>query len=136
MGSSHFSRQQILILIGLLLSLVLTVLFVVRAFQYFPNRHVNEPIRGWMSIPYIARSYHIPASVLYQATGITEIPDDHRPLMRLARAQGKPVSAIINALYQAIAKSRPPYSSPVPFPTGTALPNSAIEKTSHSGSIE
>ncbi len=136
MEPSRFSRQQIIILIGLLLSVILTVLFVVRAFHYFPNRHVNEPIRGWMSIPYIARSYHIPAYVLYQATGITEIPNDHRPLMRLARERGIPVSSIINTLYQAIAKLRSPNPTPLPDPTGTILPDTTTVETSHSGSMQ
>jgi hypothetical protein len=69
-------------------------------------RRATEPLRPWMSIPYIAHSHHVPHEVLYQAAGLPADRHDHRPLGRIAREQGRPVDELIARLEAAIARSR------------------------------
>lgn len=69
-------------------------------------RRATEPLRPWMSIPYIARSHHVPREVLYEAAGLPPDRRDHRPIGRIARQQGRPVDELIARLETAIASFR------------------------------
>lgn len=69
-------------------------------------RRATEPLRPWMSIPYIARSHHVHIEVLYQAAGLPPDRHDHRPIGRIARQQGRPVEDLIARLETAIAHAR------------------------------
>ncbi|MFZ4663261.1 MAG: hypothetical protein ACOYNY_40015 [Caldilineaceae bacterium] len=59
-GTSTRRRQQLLLLGALVLALFITVFFGLRAFRRFDHPPSDEPIRGWMNIPYIAHSYQVP----------------------------------------------------------------------------
>jgi hypothetical protein len=109
--------QQWLLIAGLVLSLVVAGVFAIHGLQRFPRRQVDEPIRAWMSVPYIARSHRVPAAVLFVALGLPAQPPDRRPLMAIARAQNRPVATLIAELQNAIVHSRPPF---VLTPTATA----------------
>lgn len=65
-----------------------------------------ESLRPWMSIPYIARSHHVPEEALYEAAGLPSGRRDRRPLGRIARQQGRPVAELIADLQTAIARGR------------------------------
>ena len=69
-------------------------------------RRANEPLRPWMSIPYISRAHHVPREILYQALGLPADRRDHRPIGRIARQQGRPVNELIARLDTAIAQAR------------------------------
>jgi hypothetical protein len=69
-------------------------------------RRATEPLRPWMNIPYIAHSHHVRIEILYQAAGLPVDRNDHRPLGRIARQQGRPVDELIARLETAIARSR------------------------------
>jgi hypothetical protein len=66
-------------------------------------RRAPEAVRPWMNIPYIARSRHVPAEVLYQAIGLPAERRDRRPIGRIARQQGRPVDELMASLEAAIA---------------------------------
>ena len=105
---------------GLILCLVFIGVFVVRAGRHMPRRTLNDPIRMWMNVPYIAKSYGMPVSVLQEAIGLPPSPPDRRPLSRIARAQNRPVQSLIDSLYQTIEQTEPslPTRPPVtPKPT-------------------
>ena len=117
--------QQWLFILGFVVSLVIVVAFALQAFRHAPRRRADEPIRQWMTIPYVSHSYHIPAYVLYQALGLQPALRDRRPLMVIAREQKRTVASLIAALQEAIVHSRPPYPTPLPFPPGeTPAPSS------------
>ncbi len=63
----------------------------------------TEEVRPWMSIPYIARSHHVPAEQLYQAVDLPFDRHDHRPLWRIARQQGRPVDKLISSVEAVIS---------------------------------
>lgn len=73
-------------------------------------RHIHEshePVRPWMSIPWVAHTHHVPESVLFDAIGIhPRGPHDRRSIRRLARELNRPVPEVIRELERAIAVGR------------------------------
>ena len=100
-------------------SAVLTIVFAFRAVHRRPYPTRDEPIRPWMTITYVAHSYHVPPRVLYDALGIQHKPHDRLTVARVAREQKRPVHAVISDLMEAIDRARPanPTASP-PEPSG------------------
>lgn len=81
------------------------------------REHQDEPIRGWMTVGYVAHSYHVPPYVLYQALDLPHDPHephDRRPLREIAREQGRTLEEITLVLQDAIKHARPPYPPPPP----------------------
>jgi len=109
-----------LVLFAFLLTVLVTGMFAVRTVRravYWHN-HRDEPIRAWMSVGYVARSYRVPPPVLYQALGVDPQPHDRRPLREIARRQNRSVEAVILDLQNAIEHFRqsPPPQFPPPPP--------------------
>lgn len=77
-------------------------------------RTVNEPIRAWMSVPFIAHAHHLPANVLFQAIGVQpREPHDRRSVRRIARDLNRPVPDLMVQLQRAIdAAAQPPGGHP------------------------
>jgi hypothetical protein len=104
------------LLLAFALSIAITVIFAMRAVQHRPHPRVDDPIRPWMSVPYIAHSYHVPPHVLFNAIGRPmERPLDRRPIARIAAEQNRPVEELISDLQDAIVRERqfpPPSLSP------------------------
>ncbi len=76
--------------------------------------HREEPIRGWMSVGYVAHSYRVPPYVLYLALGLPPKPPDRRPLREIADRQHRSMDEIRAVLQNAIIHARPPYPPPPP----------------------
>lgn len=98
-------QSRILLVIGLLLSLLIIFVFTSRAFHHAPRPLVDETIKPWMSIGYVARSYHVPPPVLFDALGLPARPD-RRPLSAVATEQKRSVDELISILNQAIQTYR------------------------------
>jgi hypothetical protein len=73
----------------------------------FWSHHQKEPIQGWMTVRFVAHSYHVPPDVLYQAIGLPPEPD-RRPLRVIARDQHRPLAAVTASLENAIAHAGGP----------------------------
>ena len=103
-------------------ALVVTVtgLFAVRTVRraIYWRQHRDEPIRPWMTVPYVAHSYRVPPRVLYEALGVPHPPRDRRPLKQIAREQNVSVERLIETLQRAIANFQ--QTNP---PPGTATPD-------------
>jgi len=98
-------RRTVLLALGLILAIALTFVFGYRAGRQARRiRWQNEPIRSWMSIPFIAHAHHVPPEILYRAIGVEPQPKDHRPLRRIAHEQKRPVQKIIQDLDAALAQ--------------------------------
>jgi len=90
-------------------------LFASRASRRARQFHaVNEPIRGWMSIPFIAHAHHVPAAVLFRAIGVEpRVPHDRRSVRHIARELNRPVPELIAQLQRAIdSAAHPPGGRP------------------------
>src|SRR5215831_2528281 len=117
-------RKKWLLVLAFIASAVLTVVFGLRAVHRRPHRRIDEPIRPWMTVTYVAHSYHVPPHVLYEALGVQHKPHDKLTIARVAREQNRPVSSVIADLMEAIARARPdnpPSPQPSPRSTGSEL---------------
>lgn len=108
--------RQWLVVALFLVAVVVTSLLMVRAVRraVYWRFHRDEPIRAWMSVPYVAHSYRVPPHVLYKAIGLPQDKRDKRPLREIAREQNRPVETLITELQDAIVQTRPPYPTPSP----------------------
>ena len=111
-------KKHWLVGLAFVLSVTLTGVIGVRTGQkvLYWHSHKDEPIRAWMTVGYIAHSYHIPPYILYQALGLPYKPPDKRPISTIARAQKRTVNDVRDVLSNAIIHSRPPYPPPPPLP--------------------
>lgn len=83
--------------------LALAAVLAVRAFTLTSRVHPgDEPIRAWMTVPYISHSRHVSQNVLWGALGIPSHLHDHRPLGRIAREQNRPIADILANLKAAL----------------------------------
>ncbi len=120
-----FTWRQSVVAVAFLLSLSVAIFFVVRAVRplIYWHYHQDEPIRGWMTMGYVAHSYHVPPHVLHSALGLPDNPPDKRPLREIAKAQNRSMDEIRSLLLQAIVQARRPNpASPSPPTTPEASP--------------
>ena len=100
-------RIRDLLLFGFIIVLAAAGLLTLHTVRHIIRMHRStEPLRAWMSIPYIARTHHVPAATLYQAAGLPTDRRDRRPLARIARQQGRKVEALIADIQTAITRAR------------------------------
>ncbi|MCY0095412.1 hypothetical protein [Hoeflea ulvae] len=94
--------------LSFLITLTLALVFIIRAgvfFVYWQN-HADEPIEGWMTIRYVARSYRVDPKIVHAAAGLAEAGPDRRPLIRMARDQGLPLNTLATSIIEAIEADR------------------------------
>ncbi len=117
--------RQSVVAVAFLMSLSLAIFFVVRAVRpmIYWHYHQDEPIRGWMTMGYVAHSYRVPPHVLHSALGLPDKPPDKRSLREIAKAQNRSMDEIRSLLLQAIVQARRPYpASPSPPTNPEASP--------------
>jgi hypothetical protein len=97
-------RQRTLLLAAaFFLAIAATFFFGYRAGQTARRvRWQNEPIRSWMSVPFVANTHHVPERVLFGALHLEPKPADHRPIRDIARSEKRPASELIRDLEDAI----------------------------------
>jgi hypothetical protein len=94
-----------MLVLGLAFVLAITGTFV---FAYRAGRQArriraeNEPIRAWMSIPFIAHTRHVPAPVLFQAIGLQAEPHDRRSIRHIAHDLKRPVPNLMAQVQRAV----------------------------------
>jgi hypothetical protein len=113
-----FGWRQSVLAAAFVLSVSVGVFFVVRAVRpaIYWHYHKDEPIESWMSVGYVAHSYHVPPHVLFLALGLPHKPPDKRPLSEIAKAQDRSMDEVRTVLLDAIVHARPPYPPPPPPP--------------------
>ena len=113
---SAFKWQQWLVAGMFCLVLLFTAFQAVRISRglIYWDHQQDEPIRGWMSIGYVAHSHRVPPHVLCQALGLPPKPPDRRPLRDIARSQRRSMDEVRAILQHAIINARPPHSPPPP----------------------
>jgi hypothetical protein len=116
-------RPSRLLILAVAFSVALAGTFV---FAYRAGRNArhlrweNEPIRPWMSVPFVAHTHHVPPALLFQAIGIVPQPHDRRPLRMIAREQRRPVEDVIRDLTRALADAG--HTHPGLDPPGSKVP--------------
>lgn len=103
-----WTRQRLLLVGGLVLALLVTGFFGWRLLGRVLYRPSREPIREWMSVPYVARSYGLPPPVLYEALGLPPRQGaDHKPIRELASDLNLTTAEVIATLEARIAEGPP-----------------------------
>lgn len=108
-------RSTLAVGLAFLVAIAGTFVFAYRAGRQARRLHFeNEPIRGWMSVPFIAHTHHVPVSVLFQAIGVQpREPHDRRSVRRIAHELNRPVPELMAELQRAIdAASHSPGGPP------------------------
>jgi hypothetical protein len=96
--------RKLIFALALALAIAGTFVFGFRAGRHARRiRWQNEPIHGWMSVPFIAHTHHVAPEILYQAIGLPPHQRDRRPLRRIAREAKRPVADLIRDMESAIA---------------------------------
>ncbi|MGD0364515.1 MAG: hypothetical protein ABSC93_26860 [Bryobacteraceae bacterium] len=96
--------KLLILLVAFCVAIAGTFIFGFRAGRRAHRLHFeNEPIRPWMSVPFIAHTHHVPSAVLFHAIGIEPQPHDRRPLRTIAREQHRPVEDVMRDLQRALA---------------------------------
>lgn len=72
----------------------------------------DQPVAGWMTPRYIARSYGLPREDLARILGIDDQTEARSPIDLLARAQGRPLADVLAELEAAIDTARSQGDSP------------------------
>ena len=108
-------RRTLAVGIAFVLAITGTFVFAYRAGRRARHIHAeNEPIRAWMSVPFIAHTHHVPTSALFQAIGVVPRESrDRRSVRQIARDMNRPVAEVIAQLQRAIdAAAQPPGGHP------------------------
>ena len=131
------SRTASIIIISILLgatliAVVFTALGTVRAVQSLQKQHTLakagdvHTIRPWMTIPYVAHTYHVPESYLYASLHIPNThATRHMPLQTLASHYQRPVDSVVHDIQNAILlyrRQHPFHPGSMPPPKGAPMP--------------
>lgn len=112
------SRTATIIIISILLgaaliAVVFTALGTVRAVQSLQQQHRLakagdvRTIHPWMTIPYVAHTYHVPESYLYDSLHISDTrASSHMPLQALASRYKRPVASVVYDVQNAVTLYR------------------------------
>lgn len=93
---SFISRKVILVIL-LILGLILAGFFATRAFHGFQRVRAMkfgggetnvELIRGWMTVNYITKMYHVPPDVVLSPLNLSEAGNGNRSIGSLIRSTG------------------------------------------------
>ena len=74
----------------------------------------EELIRDWMTIPYISRTYRVPAKKLYEALEISRKGNDEKSLAQLNEQYFPQAPGIVMEMIKAAVQVNLPVTPPVP----------------------
>ncbi len=103
--TSAFRRHPVLVsafVLFTVLALFFAGRFISRAVYW--SAHQNQPVAAWMTVGYVAHSWHLDPRDLEQAAGLPPPVGHPLTLGEIAVQRGVPVADIIAAVEAAIAK--------------------------------
>lgn len=98
MSTSVNSKQRILVIVLTIFGCLLIAFFGMRAVRAFMKFNGHRPprssaaeqvetdvelIRDWMTVPFIARTYHVPEKVIFDALGISPRSNNEKSLKEI-----------------------------------------------------
>jgi len=106
----HLWRHHRVALVAFVLAALVTLFFAVRmlvfTLYWADPVHHHQPLAGWMTPHYIARSWHVPPEVVIGALGTDPQRGKPRSLAEIARERGLPLSDLTAAVQTAIDAAR------------------------------
>jgi hypothetical protein len=114
------SRERKIMLVLLTVGILLSAFFGLRAARSLARLHQDglrpgetdvNAIRGWMTVPYIAKVYHVPPDYLYQQIGVPPAGNNAKSLGDLNREYffGQP-GVVLQKVKDAILRYQKPAS--------------------------
>lgn len=103
---------------GFLLAAAVTLFFIVRivmsAIYWSDPAHHNETVKPWMTVGYIAKSWHLDPREIDRIAGLPS-PEGHGPwtLEQIAAARGVEVDEVISQLNAVVALLEAQNAGPV-----------------------
>jgi hypothetical protein len=135
MNASNNPKQRALVIGLILVGLIIVGIFGLRTLRTIREFRGHRPpplfapeaqeietdvslIRDWMTVPFIAKMYHVPARVIFKALDIPEHKNKEKSLKQLneeyyAEAEG----IVLEKVKAAVLSNQPP-----PIPTVPAIP--------------
>ncbi len=101
-----FFRRHPILVSSLGLAALVTAFFAIRFVTelVYWSAHRDEPVRAWMTVGYIGRSWDLDPRVIDAEAGLP-LPVDHPlTLSEIARQRGVPVGEIIAAVEETLAR--------------------------------
>lgn len=108
----RFIRQNRVLSLAFGLALLASAVFLFRftagVIYWADPRHVDQPVAGWMTPRYVARSWSVPPEVVDTALGLAPgKKGGGRPTLdRIAQEQGRDVHELSAEVYEAIEAYR------------------------------
>ena len=120
-GSVKRPSQLLILAVALCVAIAGTFIFGFRAGRHARHLHwENEPIRPWMTVPFIAHTHHVPPAILFHALGMDPQQHDRRPLRAIARQENRPVENVVRDLEHALTSAG--HTHPAPGTPGGPTP--------------
>ena len=105
--------------LALILTLFFAGRFVAQVVYWSDPARQEQEVEGWMTLRYVARSWHLPVPELYEAAGLPQPQrGNRRTLEQLAAERNVPVAQLIAEVEAAIARL-------TRAPSGTLPPDGA-----------
>ncbi|MGI9037078.1 MAG: hypothetical protein ACR2GD_13715 [Pyrinomonadaceae bacterium] len=110
----NFNWKQWLLFCAFILVICFTCFHLYRTIERaaYWRAHHDQPIADWMTVGYIAHSYHVPPTVLYDALGLKPEPHDRRTLSQIATAQNRSAAEVKKDLEEAVNNFRAAHPPP------------------------
>ena len=114
-NTSSASQRLMLSIALVILGAALVGLFGVRAYRAYTRLHPEAlatgttdvaAIRGWMTLPYIARAYGVPEDTLFAALAIPKAGNERLSVKQLVARYGRDPLATRQAIQQVLLHER------------------------------
>ena len=107
-GVGDFWRRHRVLLVGFALALLVTLFFAVRLVVHavYWSQHRDAELAGWMTIGYVAQSYHIERDDLARAVGLEPGSGRRLTIAEIARRTDQSVDEVETVLLSAIQAER------------------------------
>ena len=134
MSASTNPKQKWLVIALIILGLLFTVFFGMRAARAFRKFDGHRPpplgevetdvelIREWMTIPFISHTYHVPEKFLFDALDISPIANHEKSLEEINQEYYPDKDGYVLELIKAATLAHQPPPLPDSVPTAVAPP--------------
>ena len=129
------TKQKLLVIALIVLGVLFTVFFGMRAIHAFKKFNGQRPpprgevetdvelIRDWMTVPFISHTYHVPEKIIFEALDISPISNHEKSLKKINEEffpdKDGYVLELVKATVLAHQPPPPPDSAPTEVPPPT-----------------
>ena len=107
-GLFRLWRRNRFLVIAFVVALLFSVFFAARTvlFLAYWTDHRDQPLEPWMTVGYVAHSWHVDRDIILDAVGMAGEEPARRPLGRIALDRGVTFDALASDVMDAIGRER------------------------------